>query len=192
MLTQIRLSNKTALRLGLLALVCGLILSLSYLASRETVEANKAAFARQQLMALLPSNQYTLRRLTEHQYEILSEQAVTGHILRLTTHEGYNGEITLWLAVDLSSTIIATRIIRHRETPGLGDKLELEVSDWILSFDGKNLTNTNFKVKRDGGDFDQFSGATITPRSVINVIKAALEQYPDQLSHPSIEAAETL
>ncbi len=68
-------------------------------------------------------------------------------------------------------------MLEHRETPGLGDKIERRISDWILSFDGKSLTDSNQKswaVRKDGGDFAQFTGATITPRAVVESVRKAL------------------
>ncbi|NMU70324.1 RnfABCDGE type electron transport complex subunit G, partial [Vibrio parahaemolyticus] len=70
--------------------------------------------------------------------------------------------------------ILGTRVLNHQETPGLGDKIDLRVTDWILSFTGKQVTESNWnswKVRKDGGDFDQFTGATITPRAVVKVVR---------------------
>ena len=72
------------------------------------------------------------------------------------------------------------RVISHKETPGLGDKIEAKRNDWILQFAGLSLDNpdkNNWKVKKDGGQFDQFTGATITPRAVVNAIRGALEYF---------------
>lgn len=82
----------------------------------------------------------------------------------------------------IDGTILGTRVLSHRETPGLGDKIDLRVSDWILSFAGKQVTESNldrWKVRKDGGDFDQFTGATITPRAVVKSVKQAV-QYVNQ------------
>lgn len=69
---------------------------------------------------------------------------------------------------------MGARVTRHYETPGLGDKIELRLSDWITHFSGKSLRSDNDKswaVKKDGGMFDQFTSATITPRAVVNAVK---------------------
>lgn len=90
---------------------------------------------------------------------------------------GYGGRIDLIMGVDRNGKILGVRIISHHETPGLGDKIELKKSPWILSFNGRSLTNPSaakWKVKKDGGIFDQFSGATITPRSVVKIIHNGL------------------
>jgi Na+-translocating ferredoxin:NAD+ oxidoreductase subunit G len=89
--------------------------------------------------------------------------------METTAPEGYSGDIELLLGVDASATVIAARVTRHAETPGLGDPIERKRSDWIDSFNGRDLANTpqpRWTVRREGGDFDQFSGATITPRAV--------------------------
>lgn len=91
--------------------------------------------------------------------------------------DGYNGNIALLVAIKIDGTISGVRVISHRETPGLGDRVEIERSDWILSFTDKSLENysdAQWAVKRDGGQFDQFTGATITPRAVVGAVKNAL------------------
>lgn len=93
------------------------------------------------------------------------------------TPNGYSGNIRLIVGVDADGTISGVRVLEHRETPGLGDKIEWRISDWILSFDGKSLTDNNPKswaVRKDGGDFDQFTGATITPRAVVESVRKVL------------------
>ena len=81
------------------------------------------------------------------------------------------------MGVKTDGTLSGVRIIDHKETPGLGDKVELKKSDWVLSFEGKSLSAPDidqWKVQKDGGDFDQFTGATITPRAVVNAVKNTL------------------
>lgn len=94
------------------------------------------------------------------------------------TPNGYSGDIRLIVGVDSDAKVSGVRVLQHRETPGLGDKIERRISDWILSFDGRSLTDNNqhsWAVRKDGGDFDQFTGATITPRAVIEAVRGALE-----------------
>lgn len=98
------------------------------------------------------------------------------------TPEGYSGEISLLVAVRVDGTLAGVRVLSHKETPGLGDWIELEKSDWILGFNGRSLwnpTEPGWTVKKDGGQFDQFSGATITPRAVIAAVRNALEYARD-------------
>lgn len=89
---------------------------------------------------------------------------------------GYSGAIKLLLAVDDQGTVLGTRVLKHQETPGLGDKIEKQKSDWVLSFAGKTVRGEDddrWAVQRDGGMFDQFTGATITPRAVVQAVKRA-------------------
>ncbi|MBW6452625.1 MAG: electron transport complex subunit RsxG, partial [Methyloprofundus sp.] len=93
-------------------------------------------------------------------------------IITSTTTQGYNGTIDLLIALNVSGTINGVRVLNHRETPGLGDAIELKKSPWILSFNQLTLKNLDqWAVKRDGGSFDQFTGATITPRAIVNEVK---------------------
>ncbi len=100
---------------------------------------------------------------------------------------GYNGKIKLLVGIYFDGSLAGVRVIQQKETPGLGDKIDLKKSDWILGFKGlslQNPTESRWKVKKDGGDFDQFTGATITPRAVVAAVKNALvyfEQHRDEL-----------
>lgn len=94
--------------------------------------------------------------------------------------QGYGGVIDLIMGVDRDGKILGVRIISHSETPGLGDKIELKKTSWILSFNGHSLGNpglARWKVKKDGGIFDQFSGATITPRAVVKTVREGLQLF---------------
>jgi electron transport complex protein RnfG len=97
-----------------------------------------------------------------------------------TVVQGYAGDIRLLLGVDAAGNILGVRVVAHSETPGLGDKIELQRNDWILGFDGLSLANTpaaQWRVKKDGGRFDAFSGATVTPRAVVAAVKSALDWF---------------
>ena len=101
-------------------------------------------------------------------------------VLTTVAPDGYSGEIRLLVAIKLDGTLAGARVLQQRETPGLGDNIETERSDWILGFNGKSLNEPRqeqWKVKRDGGVFDQFTGATITPRAVVKAVKNALLYY---------------
>jgi electron transport complex protein RnfG len=93
---------------------------------------------------------------------------------------GYAGEIRLMMGIDAEGRILGVRALAHKETPGLGDKIEEKKTPWILRFTGLSLGNPapeRWKVKKDGGDFDQFAGATITPRGVVGAIRSGLEFF---------------
>jgi electron transport complex protein RnfG len=95
--------------------------------------------------------------------------------------DGYNGEIKLILAVDEHNTLLGVRTLSHQETPGLGDKIDLRKSPWVTAFAGEAFSDDDkkWKVKKDGGQFDQFTGATITPRAYIKAMTRALTFVKD-------------
>ena len=95
---------------------------------------------------------------------------------------GYSGPINLLVGIYHDGRIAGVRVAKHRETPGLGDSVESQRSDWILGFDDKSLENPDskkWKVTRDGGEFDQFTGATITPRAVVKAVHSALLYFQE-------------
>ena len=90
------------------------------------------------------------------------------------------GEIKLMMGIDAAGKLLGVRVLAHKETPGLGDKIEVKKGDWILRFTGLSLGNppaARWKVKKDGGEFDQFAGATITPRGVVRAIHGGLKFF---------------
>ena len=123
-----------------------------------------------------------------------AEQSVRGRslfVVETTAPDGYSGNIDLIVAVTPDGTVLGSRVLDHKETPGLGDKIETRRSDWMFSFNQKTVTNENaakWAVRKDGGDFDQFTGATITPRAVINAIRNAalfIQQHPGLADKPA-------
>jgi electron transport complex protein RnfG len=101
----------------------------------------------------------------------------SGVILPLETADGYSGTIVLMIGINAEGAITGVRVVQHAETPGLGDKIDTALSPWIRSFNSRSLPNTPevlWQVKKDGGDFDQFVGATITPRAVVAAVHNAL------------------
>lgn len=109
--------------------------------------------------------------------------------LESTAPDGYSGAIHLLVGADFKGTVLGVRVTEHHETPGLGDKIETRISDWITHFSGQKMTSDNdpkWAVKKDGGIFDQFTGATITPRAVVNATKRTavfIQQIPQELSN---------
>ncbi len=113
-------------------------------------------------------------------------------IIPTVTPDGYSGNIGMIIGVNFDGTIAGVRVIEHKETPGLGDKVDLKKSDWILSFNGASLVNpqaSGWDVKKNGGNFDQFTGATITPRAVIYQIAQVLEYFSEDSERLLTEAA---
>lgn len=107
-------------------------------------------------------------------------------ILETTATNGYSGPITMVVAVNESaSTVLGVRVVEHKETPGLGDKIDIRVSNWIKSFNNVKYSNEHsdrWNVKKDGGQFDQFTGATITPRAVVTAVANTAQFAQENIS----------
>ncbi|MGR3808489.1 electron transport complex subunit RsxG [Pasteurella testudinis] len=98
----------------------------------------------------------------------------TAYAIKAVTNQGYSGRIEILVGISVDGTVLGVRVLEHKETPGLGDKIETAKGDWIYAFDQQPFTLDNqsqWAVKKDGGKFDQFAGATITPRAVVNAVK---------------------
>ena len=127
-------------------------------------------------------------------YRLRKQNQPVAAIFTTTTPDGYSGNIRLVVGVNADQTLAGVRVLAHKETPGLGDWIDVEKSDWILGFAGKSLQNpkdTGWSVKKDGGEFDQFTGATITPRAVVAAVKQVLVwsgQHTETLYAPSTGA----
>ncbi|MBN9887923.1 electron transport complex subunit RsxG [Salipiger abyssi] len=112
-------------------------------------------------------------------YIAMREGRVTAVAFGLTGY-GYGGAIRVLMGIAPDGTLLGARVLSHAETPGLGDKIEAAKSDWIEGFAGRSLTDpppAGWKVKKDGGVFDQFSGATITPRAVVATVQRGLALF---------------
>ena len=197
-----KLVSKNGLILGGFALVTTSIIALTYSFTHERIaqakEKQLLSTLNQVVVEELHDNELHLDciRLQPNEYLGMQTQRVfrsrkdgnnTALILETTAPDGYSGAIKMVVAIDTGDMVLGTRVVDHKETPGLGDKIELRISDWILSFANQKYNETTkdrWQVKKDGGQFDQFTGATITPRAVINAIKLASEfgqQYQQQL-----------
>ncbi len=113
-------------------------------------------------------------------------------VLQVTAQNGYAGPIKLLVGVHADGRLAGVRVASHRETPGLGDKIEAKNTDWILQFEGRSLKRPkqdDWLVKKDGGEFDQITGATVSPRAVVKAVKNALIYFEthreDIFSRPS-------
>lgn len=118
-------------------------------------------------------------------------------ILTATAPDGYTDKISILVAIKYNGELAGVRVVNHKETPGLGDAIDIEKSNWILQFNNKSLDTPgekNWKVKRDGGKFDQLTGATITPRAIVKAVHKALlfyQQQGDKLFKNEITKANT-
>jgi len=110
----------------------------------------------------------------------IKESEVHSVIFPVISKDGYTTDIHMLVGIKLDGTVAGVRIVQHKETPGLGDKIETKKSNWVLSFNEKSLNSPTldaWKVKKDGGEFDQFTGATITPRAVVGAVRKTLEFF---------------
>jgi len=115
-------------------------------------------------------------------YRARKENKPVAVIISSIAPDGYNGNIELLVAINYDGDLAGVRVVGHKETPGLGDAIEEKRSDWITKFALKSLTNPDKKgwaVKRDGGEFDQFTGATITPRAIVKAVYNTLRYYKE-------------
>ncbi|MGA4322032.1 electron transport complex subunit RsxG [Ectopseudomonas hydrolytica] len=119
-------------------------------------------------------------RSPQSAYLALKGEQPSALILPVTAPDGYSGAIHLLVGIFADGRLAGVRVLGHKETPGLGDKIELAKSDWVRSFEGKSLNNPGedgWAVKKDRGEFDQFAGATITPRAVVKAVHGALRYF---------------
>lgn len=130
-------------------------------------------------------------------YRSRREGQPTALALRTTAPDGYSGNIHLLVALNDSGTLLGVRALSHRETPGLGDKIEVRRSDWIHSFQGQQVRGADdprWDVQRNGGMFDAFAGATITPRAVVNAVQRTLlyaTEHQQQLFNASANCSQS-
>lgn len=113
-------------------------------------------------------------------YRVRKNNKPVAAIISTVAPDGYISNIELLVAIRYDGTLSGVRVTHHKETPGLGDAIEENRSDWITRFKNKSLTHPDKKgwaVKRDGGDFDQFTGATITPRAIVKAVYNTLRYY---------------
>lgn len=169
------------------------IVGLTYDSTYEKIKRNEQMVLLRKLNTILPPSRYdndlladqvdlgadTLLGTSEPSkaYVAYKNSKPVAVVLSPVAPNGYSGPIRMLVGIYYDGTVAGVRAVKHRETPGLGDAIESERSNWILGFNGKSLDNPTtkkWKVKRDGGEFDQFTGATITPRAVVKAVHSAL------------------
>lgn len=180
-----------ALLLGASTLIATTLLSFGNLATRDAISQRIEEDLKASLSQVVPDEIYdndllahTLTLTNQEGRDVTVYQAkldgqTTGVIFEVQEN-GYSGVIRSILSVAPDGTILGVRVLSHTETPGLGDKIEVAKDDWILGFEGLSLGNpprSSWLVKKDGGDFDQFTGATITPRAVVKSVREGLEFF---------------
>ncbi|WP_426417321.1 electron transport complex subunit RsxG [Aestuariirhabdus sp. LZHN29] len=185
--------TRNSVSLGLFSIFTVGLIALTYVVTQERIAEQVRAFEVKALNEILPPS--------EHDNDLLETQVIvddlpllgldSGHkayiafkqsqpvaaIIPAWAPDGYNGRISLLVGIRSNGELAAVRVITHRETPGLGDGIDTKVSNWIHQFKGLSLDNTsstNWAVKKDGGQFDQFTGATITPRAIVAAVERCL------------------
>jgi electron transport complex protein RnfG len=187
---------RSSVLLGIIALLGTVLLAGVNELTRERIIEQEKRRVLQQLNEIVPTALYNNDLLAD-KIEI-NEQAFFRHpaavtvyrarmnnqpvavMMIVTAPDGYNGDIRVLAGIAANGTVFGVRVISHRETPGLGDPIEFEKSDWILGFNNTSLQNPDpdgWAVKKDGGQFDQFTGATISPRAVVRVIHSTLAYF---------------
>lgn len=176
--------------LGGIAFLASMALVISNIETHHAIEMAVAADKKAFLEQVVPTNLYDNDLLQDtltirnHEEDVViylarKKQQVVATAYQMSG-EGYAGKINLIMGVNRQGEILGVRILSHAETPGLGDKIEVAKADWILKFNGLSLNNPNeagWHVKKDGGQFDQFTGATITPRAVVKTVKEGLDFF---------------
>ena len=178
--------SSTAAAMIIFSLLASTALSISYFVTKTPIEESDARAKRIFLNQVIPSNLYDNNLVKDtisvepnplignkkniDIYRAKKNNQVIAVIIETIAPDGYSGEIKTLVGIDQEDKILGVRVITHKETPGLGDYIEIEKSQWIKNFDLKSLdkmTEKEWAVKKDGGDFDYVSGATITSRAVI-------------------------
>ena len=187
---------KNALVLGLFAVVTVGVVALVHQFTAQRIDDAQREARGRALLDLLPAGSYDNHPL-DSQVEVFDPKLLgrnepapafvarrqgqaTAVILQATAPDGYSGSIKLLVGVTAEGRLLGVRVVAHKETPGLGDKIELGKSDWLHGFDGRSLNDpgdAGWRVKKDGGQFDQFAGATVTPRAVVKATHKALQYF---------------
>ena len=199
-MTSLNSALKNALRAaGLLILFAGIataMLATTFDITRSEITHNEQQALRALIAQVLPATLYDndllqsasslaaddllgTRSVSRAWFARKQEQA-TGVVLEAIAPDGYSGDIALLIGISADGRITGVRVTAHKETPGLGDYIEIAKSRWITQFDGKSLTDptdAGWKVQRDGGRFDARAGATITPRAVVKAVNGALHYF---------------
>ncbi|MDH5435235.1 MAG: electron transport complex subunit RsxG [Gammaproteobacteria bacterium] len=182
--------------LGLFAIIGTTILAITHEQTKERIAENERNVLLRNLHAVISPDTHD-NELFSDTIEVTdakllgSKKPITVYRARLNktpvaavfaaiAPDGYNGDIKLLIAIKMDGSLLGVRVVGHRETPGLGDYIEVARSDWITKFTGLSLNNPakkSWHVKRDGGEFDQFTGATITPRAVVRAVYNSLVYF---------------
>lgn len=187
---------RNALGLGLFAMVTAGLIAITQQLTADAIQQQEARAQAGALLEIIPPELHSNDLLSDTftvsanpdlgletdrtGYRARRNGQVSGVLLPVTAPDGYSGAIHLMVGITRDGTLLGVRVLEHKETPGLGDKIELQKSDWIRTFEGKSLGNPpaeQWRVEKRGGDFDQFTGATITPNAVVTAVHGALDFF---------------
>lgn len=196
LLTDLKEIVGAASKLALFALLGAIVLGVTYTLTKKRIEQNEQEAVQRNLQAVLVAESYNNSPYADRTRVapsplLGSDEPVTVYrarlngkpaaaVFRTTAPNGYSGAIKLLVGVYANGNIAGVRVVAHKETPGLGDGIDERKSDWILAFNGQSLAalgDKGWAVKKDGGEFDQFTGATITPRAVVQAVRNTLRYY---------------
>lgn len=181
--------------LALFALLTTLLIAGTWLLTKDTIAGERRQAEERALLEIIPRERHDNSMLDDtrplaagsHGLGLREDRQLyiarrngqpVAVIVPVLARDGYSGDIELIVGVNADGSVAGVRVLNHRETPGLGDKVDLKKSDWILDFNGRSLSNPilpGWAVRKDGGVFDQFTGATITPRAAVAAIVRALQ-----------------
>lgn len=184
---------KGGVTLAAIAAICTLLVAATYQLTAERIAANEQAWLERSLEPAL-SGLFFEGSITESKleippphdlpgndtaiiYRVFAEGAPVAALFVVTARDGYAGPIRILVGVGTDGAVTGVRIVEHRETPGLGDRIDQSRSDWVYQFDGRSLgdpVEARWLLQVDGGDFDQLTGASVTPRAVIKAIRDTL------------------
>ncbi len=184
---------KSGLTLAVIAAICTTLVALTYQVTRERITDNEQAWLEQSLQPALAGlffdsgvSESKVTIPAPHDlpgssdaviYRVYSGDTPVAALFVVSARDGYAGAIRLLVGIDVDGAVTGIHVLAHRETPGLGDRIESTKSDWAMQFNGHSLGNpqaSGWKIKRDGGEFDQLTGASVTPRAIIKAIRETL------------------
>ncbi len=186
---------KNSLLLGLFAIATVGVVAVTQQGTAERIQVAEREAQVRALAEILPADSYDNHLLDNSlqlsdpllgsarplpAYLALKGGQPSAIILQAIAPDGYSGSIRLLVGIHADGRLAGVRVLAHKETPGLGDKIELAKSPWVLAFAGKSLNDPDqagWGVKKDQGVFDQFAGATITPRAVVKAVHHALQYF---------------
>ena len=182
--------------LAAIAAICTALVAFTYDLTRERIAANEQAWLEQSLVPALSGLTYDNRVIESkttiqapHQlpgaedalvYRAYDDGVPVAALFVVSARDGYSGPIRLLVGVDKTGRVSGVDVLAHRETPGLGDLVESSKSSWLRQFDGRSLgdpVSSGWAIRRDGGDFDQLTGASVTPRAIVKAVRQTLEYF---------------